>query len=162
MKEGFKLGGVFSLECYDKNGKLKWKDTFSNLVVNQGLQEALDVLFSSKAQIATWFLGLTDGNPTVAAADTLASHAGWIEETGYTGDRQEWVEVRSGQSMTNSASVAVFPITGTATIGGGFLAAAATGTSAVLFSAGALSGGDRSVVNLDTLNFTYTLAASDV
>ncbi len=87
MKDRFKLGGVFSLECYDKNGKLKWSDKFHNLVVNQGLQNILDVMFSSGSQAATWYLGLTDGTPTVAAADTLASHAGWTEETGYTGSQ---------------------------------------------------------------------------
>jgi hypothetical protein len=162
MKEGFKLGGIFTLECYDKNGLLKWEDNFHNLVVNEGLQHILDVEFSGTTQVTTWYLGLTDGTPTVAAGDTLASHAGWTEETGYTGNRQEWVEVRTAQTMTNSASVAVFPITGTATIGGGFLASVATGTSGILFSVGALSGGDRSVISGDTVNLTYSLTSSDV
>lgn len=162
MNEGFKLGGIFTAECFDNNGNLKWKDEFHNLVVNEGLQNVLDVMFSASSQAATWYLGLTDGTPTVNAADTLASHAGWAEESGYTGNRQAWVEVRSGQVMTNSASVAVFPITGTATIGGGFLASVATGTTGILFSAGALSGGDRSVINGDTVNLTYSLTSSDV
>lgn len=162
MIDNLKIGGVFTLQCYDKNGKLKWDDKFHNLVVNEGLQNILDVMFSSSSQTATWYLGLTDGTPTVAAGDTLASHAGWTEETGYTGNRQEWVEVRSGQTMTNTASVAVFPITGTATIGGGFLASVATGTAGILFSAGALSDGDRSVISGDTLKLTYSLTSSDV
>lgn len=162
MIDNLKIGGVFTLECYGKNGKLKWEEEFHNLVVNEGLQNILDVMFSSSTQTVTWYLGLTDGTPTVAAGDTLASHAGWTEVTAYTGNRQEWVEVRSGQTMTNSASVAVFPITGTATIGGGFLSSVASGTVGILFSAGALSGGDRSVVSGDTLNLTYSLTSSDV
>lgn len=162
MNEGIKLGGVFKLECYDKNGVLKWVSEWSNTVVNVGLQHTLDVVFSAAANVATWFLGLTDSAPTVNAADTLASHAGWVEETGYTGDRQAWVEVRSAEVMTNAASVAVFPITGSATIGGAFLCSVATTTSGTLMSAGALTGGDRVVANLDTLNLTYTMTGSDV
>lgn len=161
MKDGLKLGGVFTLECYDKNGNLKWNDEFHNTVVNEGLQHVLDTEFSGGSQVTTWYLGLTDGTPTVAAGDTLASHAGWVEETDYTGNRQAWVEVRSGQSMTNAASVAVFPITGTATIGGGFLCSVATTTTGTLMSAGALTGGDRSVASGDTLNLTYVLSAAD-
>lgn len=161
MKEGLKLGGVFTMECYDKNGVLKWSDEWENTVVNVGLQHVLDVTFSALAEESPWYLGLTDGTPTVAAADTSASHAGWTEVTDYTGDRKEWVEVRSGQSMTNSASVAVFAIDGTATVGGAFLDSDSTGTAGVLMSAGALTGGNRAVVNGDTLNLTYTFAAAD-
>lgn len=161
MKDGIRLGGVFTMECYGKDGQLKWSDIWENTVVNVGLQHVLDVTFSALAEESPWYLGLTDATPTVAAADTSASHAGWSEETDYTGNRQEWVEVRSGQSMTNAASVAVFPITGTATIGGAFLDSDATGTSGVLMSAGALTGGNRAVVSGDTLNLTYTFAAAD-
>jgi len=161
MKDGIKLGGVFELECYDKNGVLKWTDAWKNTVVNVGLQHVLDTVFSGGSAVTTWYLGLTDSSPTVNAADTLASHTGWVEETGYTGNRMAWVEVRSSQSMTNSASVAVFPITGTATIGGAFLCSVATTTTGTLMSAGALTGGNRAVVSGDTLNLTYTFAAAD-
>ena len=161
MRDGIKLGGFFELECYDKKGKLKWTDNWKNTVVNVGLQHVLDTIFSAGSNVATWYLGLTDGTPTVNAADTLASHTGWTEITAYTGNRMAWVEVRSAQSMTNSASVAVFPITGTATIGGAFLCSVATTTTGILMSAGALTGGNRAVVSGDTLNLTYTFAAAD-
>lgn len=160
MKEGIKLIGIFKLEHW-RDGMLLNISEFQNTVVNEGLQNILDTTFSAAAEESPWYLGLTDGTPTVAAGDTMASHVGWVEETDYTGNRQEWVEVRSGQSMTNAASVAVFPITGTATIGGAFLTADATGTAGPLMSAGALTGGDRSVINGDTLNLTYVFAAAD-
>lgn len=182
VNEGLNLGGVFKAELYRPYGiarlsrkmatwfynhgkmfhKLIWTDEYKNTVVNVGLQHVLDVTFSSLTEISPWFLLLTDGTPTVAAGDTLSSHVGWVEETDYTGDRKEWVEVRSGQTMTNSASVAAFAITGSATIGGSGLCSVATTTSGVLMSAGALSGGDRPVANLDTLNLTYTMTGSDV
>ena len=180
--EGFKLQGKYKAELFRpygiarisrrvasffyKHGKLfhekVWEDEFVNTVVNEGLQHVLDTVFSAGAGISPWYLGLTDGTPTVNAADTMASHAGWVEVTDYTGARKEWVEVRSGQSMTNAASVAVYAIDGTATVGGAFLNEDASGTAGVLMSAGALTGGDRAVVNLDTLNLTYTMTGSDV
>ena len=80
MNDTLKVGGYFTVECRDKNGKLKWIDRTHNTVVNVGLQHLLDVLFASGSQVATWYAGLTDGTPTVSGADTMASHDGWPEE----------------------------------------------------------------------------------
>lgn len=159
-KYGF--SGLFVLEHW-RDGILLFKSPFPNTVVNEGLQSNMDVNFSGSTPVTTWYLLLTDGTPTVNAADTLASHAGWVEVTDYTGNRQAWVEVRSGQVMTNTASVAVFPITGSVTVGGAGLASVATGSAGVLWSAGALTGGDRTgIISGDTLNLTYQLTGSDV
>jgi hypothetical protein len=60
--------------------------------------------------------------------------------------------------INNSASVAVFSINGTTTVGGAFLTSDDTksGTSGILFSAADFSSpGDRAVVSGDTLNVTY-------
>ena len=35
---GAGAGGVFHVECFDKDGNLKWKTSEHNLVVNEGLQ----------------------------------------------------------------------------------------------------------------------------
>lgn len=156
-----KIGGFFTVECFGEDGQRKWKDEVHNLVVNQGLQHVLDVLFAGGAQINPWYIGLTDGSPTPAAGDTLASHAGWTEFDEYSDDRKEFVDVRSGQVVSNTASRASFSINASGTVGGAFLAAAATGTSAVLLSVTALTGGDRSVANGDTVQVTYTFSATD-
>src|SRR5688572_15093092 len=87
------FGGSWDVECRDKHGNLKWRDTIKNIVVNQGLNDLLDVTLSGATQDTTWFVGLTDGTPTVAAADTLASHAGWVEVTAYDEtNRVAWVD----------------------------------------------------------------------
>ncbi len=162
MYDGVKLGGKFHLVCRDKNGKIKWEATTKNLVVNEGLQHILDTEFSGGAQVDPWFVGLTDDTPTVAAGDTLASHVGWTEFDEYTGNRQTYVEVRSGQSLTNAASKAVFPITGAGGgVGGAFLASVATGSAGTLMCGAALSGGNRVVAASDTVNVTYTFGAAD-
>lgn len=161
MKSKMKIGGVFDVVCIDANGNEKWRDRTHNLVVTEALQHVLDILFTGATQVNPWYVGLTGTAPSPAAGDTLASHAGWTEISAYTGNRQEYVDVRSSQTVTNSASKASFPITGTATVGGAFLASAASGTSGTLLCAAAFSGGDRSVISGDTVEVTYTFSAAD-
>jgi hypothetical protein len=157
-----RLGGVFDLTCYDRYGRVKWRDRAHNLVVNEGLQHILDSTFAAGTQVTTWYVGLTDNSPTPAAADTLASHTGWTEFTEYTGDRQEYVETRTNQQLSNSGSKASFPITGAGGgVGGAFLASAASGTTGTLMCVAALTGGNRTVANGDTVEVTYTFDAAD-
>jgi hypothetical protein len=162
LKSGASGGGVFHFKCYDKDGNLKWEDKAHNLVVNEGLQDMNTKYFKGVSYSAAWYLGLVNNSPTpsYAAGDTLASHAGWVETTDYSGNRPA---VTFGTATTadpsvidNSGSVAQFSITGTVTVDGAFLASVDTGTSGVLFSVSAFqSPGDRSVVSGDTLNVTY-------
>jgi hypothetical protein len=140
-----------------------WRDEFKNIVVNQGLNDLLDVTLSGATQDTTWFVGLTDGTPTVAAGDTLASHAGWVEVTAYDEtNRVAWVDAgASSQSISNAASPAVFTINANGTvIGGAFLAGVNTGTSGRLYAAGAFSGGDKTLADNDTLDVTATFTAA--
>ena len=37
--EKAKAGGVFNVQCLDKDGNLKWETEFPNLVVNEGLKD---------------------------------------------------------------------------------------------------------------------------
>ena len=170
-KTGFgetaKGGGVFHVQCFDKDGVLKWEDQMHNLVVNVGLQDMNTKYFSGSSYTAAFFLGLVTGpgsGTTYAAADTLATHAGWTEFTNYSGSRKA---VTFGTATTadpsvigNSASPAQFSITGGGgTVAGAFLCTVASGTSGVLFSeADFQSPGDRVVVSGDTLNVTYTFS----
>jgi hypothetical protein len=146
-------------------GGLKWRDEFSNIVVNQGLNDLLGVTLSGTTQDTTWFVGLTSTTPTVAAGDTLASHAGWTEVTAYDEvNRVAWVDAgESAQSITNSASPAVFTISADGTvIGGAFLAGVNTGTGGRLYAAGAFTAADKSLDDNDVLNVTasFTTAAA--
>jgi len=162
MESGFKVGGVFEVECFGPDGKLKWKDTAKNLVTNEGLDHILDVVLHGETAVSPWYIGLKNTG-TPAAGDTLASHGTWTENTNYTGDRQEYVEAAaSSQSVTNSASKASFSISvDSQTISGAFLAGAATGTSDTLLCVADFTGGDKSADNGDTLEVTYTISAAD-
>jgi len=164
--EGMQAGGVFHVQCLDKNGNLKWETTKHNLVVNQGLQDMNAKYFKGAAYTAAWFLGLVTGpgsSTTFAAADTLASKA-WTEFTNYSGSRKT---VTFGTATTadpsvidNSASPSAFTISGAGgTVAGAFLCSVASGTSGILFSESDFqSPGDRVVVSGDTLNVTYTFS----
>lgn len=157
-----RFGGIFNIVCRDKNGNIKWEDTAKNLVTNVGLQHILDVVFSGGTAVGTWYVGLTDGTPTVAAGDTLASHTGWVEVTAYADNRKAYVEVRSSQTLTNTASKASFAINAdSTTIGGAFLCSVATTTTGTLMCAAAFTGGDKAADDGDTLDVTYTFTAGD-
>lgn len=162
------IRGYYTVVCKDKDGKVKWVDHCENQFVNLGLDYIIDVAFGgagAQAQIHPPYLGLTDGTPTIAAADTMASHTGWTEVTAYTeGTRQEFVDANTATGQRdNSASVASFSINGTTTVGGIFCTSDNTksGTSGTLISVVAFTGGDRSLVNLDTLEVTYTVSVAD-
>jgi hypothetical protein len=159
-------GGVYTVTCVGADGVEKWSDTFHNLVVNQGLANMNGAYFAGTAQTTTWYLGLVTGpgsGTTFAAADTLASHAGWTESTAYAGNRKAVTfgsptsGSPSGESaISNSASPSSFVMNATVVIAGAFLASVDTGTSGILFSEGDFTGGDKSVASGDTLNVTYT------
>lgn len=160
--------GKFKIQCFDKDGKLKWEDENHNLVVNQGLQYMCGAALTSNLQVTFWYIGLygaaLTNNP--AAGDTMASHAGWTEVVPYSnGTRPQCVFATATTAnpsvATNSASVAVFNINATSTVGGAFLTSSdiKNGTVGTLFSAAGFSApGDRAVAPADTLNVTYTLS----
>lgn len=166
--EKVKAGGVFTVSCYDKDGNLKWEEKTPNLVVNEGLDYMNTQFFTGSSYTAVWYLGLYGSGSTnnPAASDTMASHAGWTEVTAYSQSTRPACSFGGATTadpsvISNSASVAVFSINGTTTVGGAFLTSDNTkgGTTGILFSAADFqSPGDRAVVSGDTLNVTYTFS----
>ena len=164
--EKVKAGGVFTVQCFDSEGNLKWEDKSPNLVVNVGLKDMNDKYFTGSSYTAAWYIGLygaaSSNNP--AAGDTMASHAGWTEVTAYSQSTRPQCNFGAATTadpsvISNSSSVAVFSINGTTVVGGAFLTSDNTkgGTTGILFSASDFQApGDRSVVSGDVLNVTYT------
>jgi hypothetical protein len=166
--EGAKATGKYTVECFDKDGNLKWVAETPNLVVNVGLQYMAGTALTSTAQITTWYLGLYGSGATnsPAAGDTMSSHIGWTEVTAYSEANRPTATLAAATNanpsvVTNTASKAVFTINGTTTVGGAFLTSNNTksGSTGTLFSAADFSApGDRSVVSGDILNVTYTFS----
>jgi hypothetical protein len=158
-------GGMYVVECVGADGKVKWADTFHNLVMNSGVQDMNTQYFKGSVYTAAMFLGLITGpgsGTTFTAGDTLALHTGWTENTAYAGSRKAvtfgTATTANPSVISNSASPSSFAMNATATIAGAFLCTVASGTTGVLFSAGDFTAGDKSVASGDTLNVTYTFS----
>jgi len=165
LPEGCRIKGQWTVEAYDKDGNLKWIDQFHNIVVNAGLNHILSIVLAAGTQVPSWFLGLMDSSPTVAAADTMSSHAGWTENQNYSESTRQAFTPGSvaSQSVDNSASKATYSINATTTVGGAFLVSNSTkgGTTGTLFAGGAFSGGNRSLISGDTLKVQATYTQAD-
>ncbi|MFV9676704.1 MAG: hypothetical protein ACNYVW_03535 [Methanosarcinales archaeon] len=165
INEKIRFGDLFKVVCFDANGVFKWADTIKNLVVNVGLDDALEEYFKGSSYTAAHYVGLMGGTPTVAAGDTMSSHAGWVEVTAYDEAVRQtaiWGTV-SSQSVDNSASKAVVTISANATIlGGAFLTTDDTkgGVTGILYGGGAFTAGNKELDDDDTLNTAVTASAS--
>lgn len=184
--ENIGLTSIYSFQCYRKpdnmsvedwmslsgeeriaNGVLKWEDEINNTVVNVGLDDVLDKYFKGSAYTAAHYVGLMSGTPTVAAADTMASHAGWTEVTAYSEANRQDLTLGSvsGQSVDNSASKAVFTINSdSTTLGGAFTTTNSTkgGTTGILYGAAAFPAGNKLLDNTDVLQVTVNLTVASV
>lgn len=167
-KEKIQAGGVFTVQCVDQDGNVKWTAEKHNLVVNVGLKDMNDKYFTGSSYTAAWYIGLygsaSTNNP--AAGDTAASHAGWTEVTDYSQSTRPAAVFAAATTadpsvITNSASPATFSMNATTTVGGAFLISNNTkgGSTGILFSASDFQApGDRSVVSGDTILVTYTFS----
>jgi len=147
----------YLVECYDKDGNLKWVDSAENTVTTVGKNDLIDQYFGGTAPSV--FVGLKDTG-SVVAGDTMASHAGWATITPYSNatDPALTLAAASGGTADNSASKAVFNINATDDVYGAFVKTDSTkgGTAGVLYGGGDFAA-PRSVANGDTLNVTVTI-----
>lgn len=85
--------GRFRWEIRDEHGNLTEKGVFKNAAVTVGLNYLLETGFRGGSAITTWYASLINnsGYTGVAAGDTMSSHTGWAEWTGYNeANRQTW------------------------------------------------------------------------
>lgn len=148
--------------------EIKWTDTVQNLVTTVGANLALDTILAGSAYTAACFIGLIDTNASAAAiGDTMASHAGWLEvgatnAPAYTAPRKTPSWSAASAKSKASSSISAFAFTSGGTVGGCFLVfgsgAVSTidSTAGVLYSAGAFTGGSKTVAASDSLTVTYT------
>jgi hypothetical protein len=139
-----------------------------NLVTTVGKNYLLDNGLAGSGFTAAYYMGLISSTSwsAVNAADTMSSHAGWLEAGNanaptYSGARKTaaWSAASSGSKALSAGLV--FTFTGSGTVKGPFLTTVATvdGTTGTLYSAGTFTGGDQPVVSTNTLTVTYTASA---
>ena len=173
------IEGVYHVECRDKDGNLKWEESFPNLVNAIGKELMLDTLLKGSSYSVTGpFLGLISGStPTFTAADTMTSHAGWTEFTNYTvgGSAVRGTAVFASATSTgttpsnvttSTATAITYTITGAGgTVGGCFLVTGSgasstqSNTGGTLYSAGAFAV-PKITTALDTVTVTYSTTAT--
>ena len=170
LLENANVVGAYTVTCIGTDGKIKWEETFPNLVVNVGKADLLNKYFAGSSYTAAWYLGLVDGatSPSYNSADTMSSHAGWTENVGYSNATRPAAAfgaasatgggVGTAGTGTISTSATAFNINASGTIAGAFLVTNNTksGTTGTLYSAGSFTTGNRTVLAGDTLNVTYT------
>ena len=175
------IEGFYRVECRDKDGNLKWEESFPNLVNEVGKELMFNTLLRTSSTYTTVgpFLGLISGaSPTFGTGtDTQTSHAGWTEFTNYTvggsavrGTAVFSAATSTGSTPTNVTTCTASPITYTitgagGTIGGCFLVTGAgasatqSNTGGVLYSAGAFAVAKITTVG-DTVAVTYSTTAT--
>jgi hypothetical protein len=173
--------GHYHVVCRDKDGNLKWEESFPNLVNEVGKELMFDTLLSTSGTYTTVgpFLGLIGGAaPTFGTgSDTMTSHAGWTEFTNYTvggspvrGTAVFGAATSTGSTPTNvttcTATAITYTITGVGgTVSGCFLVTGSgasstqSNTGGVLYSAGAFAVAKVTTVG-DTVAVTYSTTAT--
>ena len=168
--EQVSVEGVYTAECYDASGNLKWSDVVQNLTTNVGRASLNDAYLGNTAAGAI-VMGLK-GTGTAAYADTQASHATWLEVGGtnaptYSGTRKTpafSASTTANPAVKATSAAVVFTMTGSGTVAGAFInvggSSTIDSTTGVLFSAGDFTAGSKTVTSGDTINVTYSLSAA--
>ena len=164
------LEGVYTAECRDAQGNLKWTDVIENLTTNVGRQSLLNSYFGNTGGGAIVMGLMGTGSP--AYTDTQASHSGWLEVGGanaptYSGTRKTptfSAATSANPSVLTTSAAVVFSMTSSGTVAGAFInvggSSTIDNTTGVLFSAGDFTAGSKTVTSGDTINVTYTLSAA--
>lgn len=165
--EQMEVIGKYTAECYGSDGKLKWSDSYDNLVTTQGKNHLLDHGLAGPATaIAVRLSLITSGTPVIG--DTYATHAGFVElGSGIVAARGTPAFSAAAAGVKATSAAVTFSIVGTGTITGsainlvvgtvgnlGVVADTAT-SGGILFSAG-LFAVAKTVSSGDTLNVTYS------
>lgn len=161
MNSGLKMGGIFVAECYDKHGRLKWTNTAHNKVVTTGIQHILDNIFANHPVVDPWYVGLL-ASTAITSTKTMLNISQATECSNAT--RPIFVDVRTAQTVTNSAGKSTFTINKDATtVEGAFLCSSndMNGTSGHLLCAAVFTGGTKVGDSGDKVIVTYTFVGSD-
>jgi len=172
MGESAQAEGVYTFKCFEyEGGPLLWEDTIENVVCTLGKNLMLQTALTGSAYTVTGpYMGLISsiGYTAVAAADTMASHAGW-NEAGSTNAPTFAARVAPAFGTASAGAISTstptsFTMTGAGTLVGAFITygtgAVTTlmSTAGTLLSAGAFTGGNQPVNSGNVVQVTYSLS----
>ena len=160
-----RLWGRFRYQRIARDGRVLVEGSFDNGVTDPALNDLFDSYCRNQAQPSAWYVGLIDfaSFSALAAADTMASHAGWIENTDYSeGTRPQWTPpAASGQKLENTLEM-ITTMTAAVTIHGLFIASDNTkgGTTGILWASG-LFGVSQTMAIGESLKLFYDLTGRE-
>lgn len=139
-----------------------------NIVVNEGINKMFDTWLAGGAQTSLYYVSLFSSNSTPSATWTLANYRASLatEWTNYVeAARPAWAVTSAvSQTITNSASPAVFTATAGATIYGAVIATASnksgTGDATGFMVAATRYSTSRSLLTNDVASVSYTISAT--
>lgn len=158
------IGGFFTAWGLDWHGR-PFRHVLKNGINNTALNDILSVYLGGGTQKPTWHFGCIDnaGFSALNVNDTIASHAGWVENQAYAeAVRQTFTPgAVAGQAITNPTP-ATFTINAPAVIQGLFLVSnnVKGGTSGLLWATGLFPGGPQTLIAGQPLKVTYSLTAA--
>ena len=169
IRERSHIQGVYKAQL-KRAGKVLWDHTFPNLITDGGLNFILNTVFAGASYSAAAYMGLISsaGFSGVAGADTISSHAGWLEAGASNAPtfaaRQLCAWAAAGGGIKALSAPASFTFTGAGTVQGAFLALGGASsvignTGGTLISAGTLAT-PQAVNSGDTLLISYQCTLS--
>ena len=171
MKQELRIGGIFTYE-HIRDGKVidTWEEP--NLVVDQGLNHIVNVVFGADSKLYQSYVGIYANNYTPLAANVAATFSGVGVASEITTEISNatipaWAgytaPATTTKSLSNSASPAIFSFTAGASVNGAFLASssAKAGTTGVLFAASKFPA-TRTMLTGDVLSVIYTISVASV
>ena len=150
-----KSGSIVREPWYIKNG-----------ATTVGLNYMLNTGFRATSQLTTWYAGViaAASYTGVSVNDTMSSHSGWTELTGYSESvRQTWSPDAAASGALSNSTAMAFTINSTTTAQGIFIASDSTksGTSGTLWCT-AVEGSAFSVTSGVVFNAIYEAAFTPI
>lgn len=168
MKEAIRISGRFKVWfSRPKSGSMIGKPWYiGNGAATVGLNYVLDTSFRNQTQIATWYAGVIAGSgfSAVSVNDTMGSHAGWTELTGYSESvRQTWSPGAAAAGVIANATAMAFTINASTTAQGIFITSVNTksGTTGTLWCT-AVEGSAFTVTSGVVFNAIYEVAFTPI
>lgn len=125
------LGSKWMLECYSREGKLKWQTPWSpNKMTEEGMTHFLNVVLHGDTPITEWFVVPFENDYTPTGEETYAV-PGYTECTAYSEENRVAFNEAAAADLviTNSANKATYNMTSTKTVYGAALVGGGTAAS---------------------------------
>lgn len=156
------LSSTYKFDCY-RDGELAWTDTRENLVVNEGLELAMDSIFGGK-ETPQLYVGLIDNHAAITPEDTMPTHE-YNEFLGVVNNRRAEATFVKGTLTDNTWSYVAnnvqTMIANKGHIYGAFLTTGDTkGERVGILYGAALMAERKNVVSGDALLITITVKAT--